>query len=67
MNGEKRYISGTNPEWDFEVPDGMINSMVDKQGRKVDNGWNFDEWDDESGNLEGDIERTGWDELAENS
>lgn len=68
MDGEKRYIPGTNSKWNFEVPDGMTNSMVDEQGRNVDTGWNFDEWDDDKGELETtDVDKTGWDEIAENS
>ncbi len=42
----KNYIPGTNPAWGYEVPDGYTNSMVDKTGRVVDTGWNFDEKDD---------------------
>ena len=46
-NNENRHIPGTNPEWGFEVPEGYTNSIVDKKGRVVDTGWNFDERDDE--------------------
>ena len=66
MNGEKRYVSGTKSSWNFETPEGMTNSMVDRQGRNIDNGWNFDEWDEERGDLEStDVDKTGWDSLAE--
>ena len=47
MSGEKRYIPGTNPKWDRELPDGYSNSLVDKAGNPWDNGYNFDEKDDE--------------------
>jgi hypothetical protein len=73
MSGEKRFITGTNPRHNHEVPDGMLNSLVDKNGSNVDTSWNFDEWDDDKGELESsDIDKTdanksGWDEIAENS
>ncbi|MBQ3280669.1 hypothetical protein IJG92_03395 [Candidatus Saccharibacteria bacterium] len=44
---EKRFIPGTNPKWDRELPDEDINSLVDKNGNNWDNGYNFDEKDDE--------------------
>ena len=47
MNGEKRYIPNTNPDWGRELPDGDLNSLVDKAGNNYDNGYNFDEKDDE--------------------
>jgi len=65
QSGEKRFITGTNPKHGFEVPDGMTNSLVDKTGRNVDTGWNFDEYDDE--NDENEPQKSGWDEIAENS
>jgi hypothetical protein len=66
MNGEKRYIPGTKSKWDYELPDDMTNSMVAKDGRSVDTGWNFDEYDDDKGELEStDIEKSGWDSLME--
>ena len=40
-------IPGTNPEWNLELPDGDLNSLVTKDGRNYDNGWNYDEKDDE--------------------
>ena len=45
-NNEKRYIPGTNPNWDRELPDEDANSLVDKAGNNWDNGYNFDEKDD---------------------
>ena len=65
-SGEKRFITGTNPRHGFETPDGMANSLVDKHGRMVDTGWNFDEFDDDK-EEESEPEKTGWDEIAENS
>lgn len=47
MNGEKRYIPGTNPEWGRELPEGYSNSLVDAAGNNWDNGYNFDEKDDD--------------------
>ena len=46
-NGEKRFIPGTNPKWGRELPDEYSNSLVDKYGNSYDNGWNFDEKDDD--------------------
>lgn len=48
INGEKRIIPGTNPDWGRELPDGFDNSLVDKDGNNWDNGFNFDERDDPS-------------------
>lgn len=45
---EKNYIPGTNPNWDRELPDGDTNSLVDKNGNNYDNGYNFDEKDDDT-------------------
>ena len=50
--GEKRFIPGTNPEWDLELPEKYVNSMVDSHGRSYDNGWNFDEKDDDEDEVE---------------
>jgi ribosomal protein S18 acetylase RimI-like enzyme len=44
---EKNYIPSSNPEWNQELPDGMSNSLVNKDGRNWDNGYNFDEKDEE--------------------
>lgn len=44
---DKEYIPNTNPDWDLELPDGDRNSLVDKYGRNHDDGYNFDEKDDE--------------------
>lgn len=63
MSGEKKFIPGTNPAWGREVPDGYDNSLVDKAGNNYDNGWNFDEKDDEEN--ESEPKKNGWDELAE--
>jgi len=40
-------IPGTNPEWDRNLPEGYNNSLVDENGNNYDNGYNFDEKDDE--------------------
>ena len=44
---EKNYIPGTRPEWNRELPDEDNNSLVDKHGNNYDDGYNFDERDDE--------------------
>ncbi len=44
---KKRYIPGSNPDWNLELPDGYSNSLVTKDGKVWDNGYNFDEIDDE--------------------
>lgn len=54
---EKDYIPGTNPEWGRELPDGDLNSLVDKSGNSFDNGFNFDEKDDEPDYPEFDPEK----------
>ena len=51
---EKRYIPGTNPNWNRELPDEDYNSLVDKNGKNYDNGYNFDEPKDPE-DLEDDI------------
>lgn len=43
----KKFIPGTKPAWGRELPDGYDNSLVDKNGKNWDNGYNFDEKDDE--------------------
>ena len=48
-------IPGTNPKWNRNLPDGTVNSLVDEYGNSYDNGFNFDEKDDED----------GWDEVAD--
>lgn len=48
---EKRFIPGTNPKWGRELPDEDINSLVDKNGNNWDNGYNFDEKDDEEDDI----------------
>lgn len=47
-NGEKRHIPGSKPEWNLELPDGDLNSLVTKDGKVWDGneGWNYDEKDD---------------------
>ncbi|MBR3169443.1 hypothetical protein IKF23_03320 [Candidatus Saccharibacteria bacterium] len=45
---EKSFIPGTNPNWDRELPDGDTNSLVDKNGNNYDDGYNFDEKDDDN-------------------
>ncbi len=44
---KKNYIPGTDPKWGYEMPDGYTNSMIAKDGRAIDTGWNFDEKDNE--------------------
>ena len=44
---EKRFIPGTNPKWGRELPDRDDNSLVDEYGNNYDNGYNFDERDEE--------------------
>jgi len=46
-------IPGTNPDWDRNLPKGDVNSLVDSNGNNYDNGFNFDEKDDD------------WDDVAE--
>ena len=41
------FIPGTNPDWDRKLPDGDLNSLVDANGENYDNGFNFDEKDDD--------------------
>lgn len=43
----KNFIPGTRPEWGRELPDEDENSLVDKHGNNYDNGYNFDERDNE--------------------
>lgn len=59
-NNEKRYIPGTNPKWKRELPEGYSNSLVDDGGNNWDNGYNFDERDDD----EDDEKATTFDDLA---
>lgn len=47
MKKFKRYIPGTNPKWGRELRKGELNSLVDKNGCPYDNGYNFDEKDDD--------------------
>ncbi len=44
----KEYIPHTDPDWDLELPEGYNNSLVDKHGQSHDDGFNFDEKDDEA-------------------
>ena len=41
------FIPGTKPEWGRKLPDGDLNSLVDSAGNNYDNGFNFDEKDDD--------------------
>lgn len=43
----KEFIPHTNPDWNLELPDGDLNSLVSKNGKNHDDGYNFDEKDDE--------------------
>ena len=49
-DNEKRFIPGSNPKWGLELPDDDSNSLVSKSGQNWDNGYNFDEKDDEEEN-----------------
>ena len=71
-SGEKKFIPGTNPKWGRELPEGFDNSLVDKNGNPYDNGWNFDERDDDhedddAEDGDSDEPKNGWDELTEKS
>jgi hypothetical protein len=44
---EKQHIPHTNPDWGLELPEGYNNSLVDANGRNHDDGYNFDEKDDD--------------------
>ncbi len=55
----KRLFPGTNPDWDRELPDEDINSLVDKHGGRYDNGYNFDERDDDDEDDEEDKDKDG--------
>lgn len=41
------FLPGTNPEWGRKLPDGDLNSLVDAAGNNYDNGYNFDEKEDD--------------------
>ena len=60
---EKNLIPHTNPEWGLENPDGDLNSLVDKHGTNHDDGFNFDEKDDEEDNEKYDVDSTAADSL----
>ena len=46
----------------------MLNSLVAASGKVQNDPYNFDEWDDDKGELESsDVDTSGWDELAKNS
>ena len=62
MNGEKRYIPRTNPEWDLELPEDCSNSLVARSGKNHDDGYNFDERDD----LDEEVESVNKAEKTEN-
>lgn len=55
----KRRLPGTNPDWDRELPDWDVNSLVDKHGFPYDNGYNFDESDDDNVDDEEDKDKDG--------
>ena len=56
-NNKKRYIPGSRPDRNLELPDGDLNSLVTKSGKNWDNGYNFDEKD-------GSTEELTYDDLA---
>ena len=39
----EKYIPGSQPSMNLELPDGDANSLVSKSGKNWDNGYNFDE------------------------
>lgn len=43
----KKYIPHTDPRWDLELPEGMTNSLVSEDGMNHDDGFNFDEYDND--------------------
>ena len=49
----KNSIPGTKPEWNRNLPDGDLNSIVDSNGENYDNKYNFDERDDDDEHDEG--------------
>ena len=68
MNGERRQIPHSGDKWNLTLPDGMLNSLVAASGKVQNDPYNFDEWDDDKGELESsDVDTSGWDELAKNS
>ncbi len=44
---KEKFIPGSDSEWGLELPDGDVNSLVSKDGKNWDNGYNFDERDSE--------------------
>lgn len=56
---EKKFIPGTHPTWNKELPEGYDNSLTDKAGHSWDNGYNFDEKNDDD-----DETFTAFDELS---
>ena len=44
---EKDFIPHTNPNWNLKLPEGDVNCLVSADGRNHDDGFNFDERDDE--------------------
>ena len=65
MNGEKRFIPGTNPKWGRELPDNRDNSLVDKYGENWNNPYNFDERNDDVEESEQADDRIAASEQAE--
>ncbi|MBR3236456.1 GNAT family N-acetyltransferase [Candidatus Saccharibacteria bacterium] len=61
MNHEKSFIPGTNPNWDLKLSDGDANSLVDESGHNWDNGYNFDEREED------EPEKTSFDDLADDT
>lgn len=62
-NHEKRYIDGTKPAWGYELPDDYANSMVSKDGRPIDTGWNYDEKDSKTTTFD-DLKEQTFDKAA---
>lgn len=55
---EKCFIPGTKPKWKRELPDSNYNSLVDKNGKNYENGYNFDEKVDDDEISFSDLEKT---------
>ena len=56
MGTGEKYIPGTDPKWGRKLPDGYDNSLVDANGNNYDNGWNFDEYDEDEDESAFDIQ-----------
>ena len=59
LRDDKKRLPGTNPDWDRLLPERRANSLVDKFGFPYDNGYNFDEPNDEDDDDEEDKDEDG--------